>query len=109
MLSVDEENNDMDDIRQSLGSVDLAPLSSLQSADDLKLASNDKPELARPITSTDSASGAAASLAALLPSINMADSSADVAAISDPRLRSEERRVGKECVSTCRSRWSTYH
>ena len=25
----------------------------------------------------------------------------------DPR--SEERRVGKECVSTCRSRWSPYH
>src|SRR3546814_5058986 len=24
-------------------------------------------------------------------------------------LRSEERRVGKECVSTCRSRWSPYH
>src|SRR3546814_1190909 len=23
--------------------------------------------------------------------------------------RSEERRVGKECVSTCRSRWSTYY
>src|SRR3546814_13243525 len=23
--------------------------------------------------------------------------------------RSEERRVGKECVSTCRSRWSPYH
>src|SRR3546814_20320291 len=29
---------------------------------------------------------------------------------SDRRLRrSEERRVGKECVSTCRSRWSPYH
>src|SRR3546814_13225681 len=28
----------------------------------------------------------------------------------DPLLRrSEERRVGKECVSTCRSRWSPYH
>src|SRR3546814_15127775 len=26
----------------------------------------------------------------------------------DP-CRSEERRVGKECVSTCRSRWSPYH
>src|SRR3546814_15563280 len=28
-----------------------------------------------------------------------------------PRVeaRSEERRVGKECVSTCRSRWSPYH
>src|SRR3546814_12607435 len=24
-------------------------------------------------------------------------------------LRSEERRVGKECVSTCRSRWSPYY
>src|SRR3546814_1926470 len=32
---------------------------------------------------------------------------------TDPNLqnipRSEERRVGKECVSTCRSRWSPYH
>src|SRR3546814_5167551 len=28
----------------------------------------------------------------------------------DMRLtRSEERRVGKECVSTCRSGWSPYH
>src|SRR3546814_20813461 len=27
----------------------------------------------------------------------------------DARERSEERRVGKECVSTCRSRWSPYH
>src|SRR3546814_21197746 len=26
-----------------------------------------------------------------------------------PGARSEERRVGKECVSTCRSRWSPYH
>src|SRR3546814_16410025 len=25
------------------------------------------------------------------------------------RRRSEERRVGKECVSTCRSRWAPYH
>src|SRR3546814_15520661 len=25
-----------------------------------------------------------------------------------PAYRSEERRVGKECVSTCRSRWSRY-
>src|SRR3546814_14494637 len=25
------------------------------------------------------------------------------------QMRSEERRVGKECVSTCRSRWSPYH
>src|SRR3546814_8122549 len=30
-------------------------------------------------------------------------------ALADPDPRSEERRVGKECVSTCRSRWSPYH
>src|SRR3546814_13370559 len=32
--------------------------------------------------------------------------------LDDPLIdpaRSEERRVGKECVSTCRSRWSLYH
>src|SRR3546814_13428 len=28
---------------------------------------------------------------------------------ADEIWRSEERRVGKECVSTCRSRWSPYH
>src|SRR3546814_11360929 len=36
----------------------------------------------------------------------------DVALVRQGRLsvmRSEERRVGKECVSTCRSRWSPYH
>src|SRR3546814_20549044 len=26
-----------------------------------------------------------------------------------PPVRSEERRVGKECVRTCRSRWAPYH
>src|SRR3546814_14446878 len=31
----------------------------------------------------------------------------DIGTVVD--LRSEERRVGKECVSTCRSRWSPYH
>src|SRR5213594_2676361 len=29
--------------------------------------------------------------------------------MSDPRRRSEERRVGKECERLCRSRWSPYH
>src|SRR3546814_15196392 len=32
-----------------------------------------------------------------------------IAAQQPPLLRSEERRVGKECVSTCRSRWSPFH
>src|SRR3546814_5348420 len=29
--------------------------------------------------------------------------------VKKTHTRSEERRVGKECVSTCRSRWSPYH
>src|SRR3546814_17948250 len=29
--------------------------------------------------------------------------------LDESLFRSEERRVGKECVSTCRSRWSPYH
>src|SRR3546814_12943618 len=32
-----------------------------------------------------------------------------IAAVGVVGIRSEERRVGKECVSTCRSRWSPYH
>ena len=34
-----------------------------------------------------------------------------VAAVAAPAsaLRSEERRVGKECAGLCRSRWSPYH
>src|SRR3546814_17404740 len=36
----------------------------------------------------------------LFPAINVTDS---------VTKRSEERRVGKECVSTCRSRWRPYH
>src|SRR3546814_18595532 len=33
----------------------------------------------------------------------------DESEIVERNGRSEERRVGKECVSTCRSRWSPYH
>src|SRR3546814_14057603 len=33
----------------------------------------------------------------------------DVLTAMGVEVRSEERRVGKECVSTCRSRWSQYH
>src|SRR3546814_18780491 len=34
---------------------------------------------------------------------------APLAAFATDAHRSEERRVGKECVSTCSSRWSLYH
>src|SRR3546814_13926519 len=38
-----------------------------------------------------------------------ADGDTDLVAVALREARSEERRVGKECVSTCRSRWSPYH
>src|SRR3546814_15134396 len=52
-----------------------------------------------------------------LAALSVARRCADAAAVGggrEPcwffeRRRSEERRVGKECVSTCRSRWSTDH
>src|SRR3546814_20763698 len=37
------------------------------------------------------------------------DIGAQAPAILVGDVRSEERRVGKECVSTCRSRWPPYH
>src|SRR3546814_15513210 len=48
---------------------------------------------------------------------NVGDHELGLVDMDDPELgmqrregvRSEERRVGKECVSTCRSRWSPYH
>src|SRR3546814_3300565 len=61
----------------------------------------------------------------VLPALPYACGDVDSAPLLDDRLfvafpegeaprgeqveRSEERRVGKECVSTCRSRWSPYH
>src|SRR3546814_9901472 len=39
----------------------------------------------------------------------LAASGAEVATAWSPARRSEERRVGQACVSTCRSRWSPYH
>src|SRR3546814_12020814 len=48
---------------------------------------------------------AAVVLAASLASPALAQEPIKMGALA----RSEERRVGKECVSTCRSRWSPYH
>ena len=38
-----------------------------------------------------------------------ADMKSQVKLHFDTKERSEERRVGKECLSVCRSRWSPYH
>src|SRR3546814_7910064 len=38
-----------------------------------------------------------------------AEAAAWIRSLEQNSTRSEERRVGKECVSTCRSRWSRYN
>src|SRR3546814_11159990 len=43
------------------------------------------------------------------PDMPEADRKALIDAVLREIIRSEERRVGKEGVSTCRSRWSPYH
>src|SRR3546814_13388093 len=60
-----------------------------------------KAEIAGPSRQTPAVDPVAVEPPGPLPSLE------NLTAESD--LRSEERRVGKECVSTCRSRWSPYH
>src|SRR3546814_15579790 len=57
---------------------------------------------------------AAANMPQPMASIGFLKTSIRTAVVSNAKRapvspRSEERRVGKECVSTCRSRWSPYH
>src|SRR3546814_10843738 len=46
-------------------------------------------------------------VAAVVPDVALAVT-VEILGIGQIARRSEERRVGKECVSTCRSRWSPY-
>src|SRR3546814_13254028 len=43
------------------------------------------------------------------PNMEPADPNAKLQEMPSDRPRSEARRVGKECVRTCRSRWAPYH
>src|SRR3546814_13871089 len=67
-----------------LDALALAPSGAVDSCATLHLDEHDLPASGDPVVATDRAPEA------------------------DPN-RSEERRVGKECVSTCRSRWAPYH
>ena len=49
------------------------------------------------------------SLATAIRGLERAEETGNAWKIPEQVARSEERRVGKECQSTCRSRWSPYH
>src|SRR3546814_11685044 len=73
----------------------------------LALARRSDDEVARRLAVSLAISGDRAGFeSALLPMLQRQDYAAFRARAFG---RSEERRVGKECVSTCRSRWSPYH
>src|SRR3546814_11831292 len=61
------------------------------------------------ITTRDELWPRAEELAAAIAAKPPATTAGSLKAIWQSLDRSEERRVGKECVSTCRSRWSPYH
>src|SRR3546814_3997515 len=66
----------------------------------------------KPFSVTTDASGDGSQSQPILGPILRIDTdatAADTAGCDVTWTRSEERRVGKECVSTCRSRWSPYH
>src|SRR3546814_17247732 len=54
-------------------------------------------------------SASSAKIAAVTSSALLSASTTRQRPDSASAIRSAERRVGKECVSTCRSRWSPYH
>src|SRR3546814_1986991 len=45
----------------------------------------------------------------VLPGVRIGESDDALRGNGQAGIRSEERRVGKECVSKCRSRWAPYH
>src|SRR3546814_11904295 len=68
---------------------------------------------ARGLTATDIANALRANNVQAAPGqLKGANNAINITAGTDMRdveAQSEERSVGKECVSTCRSRWSPYH
>ena len=65
--------------------------------------------IVRIVTARPGPEPASHAMAALTPPGSDSERRASPAAEAVLRHRSEERRVGKECSSPCRSRWSPYH
>src|SRR3546814_9353811 len=81
----------------------------LLSVEETRLAARD--DLATAVLADNRAAGRRIAVAESCTGGMVSAALTDIAGSSDvfSAGRSEERRVGKECVSTCRSRWSPYH
>src|SRR3546814_8429321 len=70
--------------------------------------SSDLGRLPLPVALDDGDDGLAGDVAAQDENVGLVERPG-IQELPPAHLRSEERRVGKECVSTCRSRWSPFH
>src|SRR3546814_14262558 len=70
---------------------------------------HDEEEASRPATTAPSSREPAPAAMAVSSAEQIEQAADEVENRNKADDRSEERRVGKECVSTCRSRWSPYH
>src|SRR3546814_15865986 len=92
-------------LRDRLG--DKAPLNGGIEASGWKLVYRDEPNAYEKAQAKD-ARGGASFIYSLGINLDKSGSVGEVRWDSPAFDRSEERRVGKECVSTCRSRWAPY-
>src|SRR3546814_12023938 len=83
-----------------------APRPTTQRSDELKQTKRRTTSQARAATRSKAVGGA---LEAALKYTAIATKASTATRTKKSSMRSEERRVGKECVSTCRSRWSPNH
>src|SRR3546814_17857376 len=65
--------------------------------------------LSTTLTNTINAALGLLNLVGITSTVNVLSPPLNIGIDVDVAKRSAERRVGKECVSTCRSRWSPYH
>src|SRR3546814_4841468 len=74
---------------------------------------DDATEVEQPVTASGSlralVDASQVDAASVDPELRCLATAVYLEAKGEPLERSEERRVGKECVSTCRSRWSPYN
>src|SRR3546814_14251475 len=86
------------------------PTTSLDIPGNVKLYGDAKPNVYRPSATVNGEIITSTDIEQRMALIRIANSNLKLSPEEEERLRqrSEERRVGKECVSTCRGRWARY-
>src|SRR3546814_16965860 len=97
------------DVEGLMGGADAGGLAEVLAATDLDVIASGGVGSLADLMALDAVEAAGRRLAGAIVGTAIYEGRLDVAEACASLPRSEERRVGKECVSTCRSRWSPYH